>query len=74
MVVLLQKKELEAYTIQAKQKEAQDELASWIRFSNKDVNSKRDGLTPAGMGIKGIGGFVVRNFLKPEEFEKGVIC
>ena len=63
-------KELEAYTIQARQKEAQDELASWIRFSNKDVNSKRDGLTPAGMGIKGIGGFVVRNFLKPEDSKK----
>jgi hypothetical protein len=64
------KKELEAYTIQAYQKDAQDELASWMRFSNKDVNSKRDGLTPAGMGIKGIGGFVVRNFMKPEDSKK----
>jgi len=64
------KKELEAYIIQAYQKDAQDELASWMRFSNKDVNSKRDGLTPAGMGIKGIGGFVVRNFLKPEDSKK----
>ena len=62
--------ELEAYTIQAYQKEAQDELASWMRFSNKDVNSKRDGLTPAGMGIKGIGGFMVRNFFKPEDSKK----
>jgi len=61
------KKELEAYQFQAYQKDAQDELASWIRFSNKDVNSKRDGLTPAGMGIKGIAGFVVRNFMKPED-------
>jgi len=66
----ISKKELEAYTIQAYQKEAQDELASWMRFSNKDVNSKRDGLTPAGMGIKGIGGFVVRNFMKPEDSKK----
>jgi hypothetical protein len=64
------KKELEAYTIQAFQKDAQDELASWMRFSNKDVNSKRDGLTPAGMGIKGIGGFVVRNFMKPDDSKK----
>jgi len=63
-------KELEAYTIQAYQKEAQDELASWIRFSNKDVTSKRDGLTPAGMGINGIGGFMVRNFFKPEDSKK----
>ncbi len=64
------KKELEAYTIQAYQKEAQDELASWMRFSNKDVNSKRDGITPAGMGIKGIAGFMVRNFMKPEDSKK----
>ncbi len=64
------KKELEAYTIQAYQKDAQDELASWMRFSDKDVNSKRDGLTPAGMGIKGIGGIVVRNFMKPEDSKK----
>lgn len=63
-------KEIEAYTIQAYQQEAQDELALWIRFSNKDVNSKRDGLTPAGMGIKGIGGFMVRNFFKPEDSKK----
>jgi hypothetical protein len=63
-------KELEAYTIQSYQKDAQDELASWMRFSNKDVNSKRDGLTPAGMGINGIGGFVVRNFMKPEDSKK----
>lgn len=63
-------KELEAYTIQAYQKDAQDELASWMRFSNKDVNTKLDGLTPAGMGIKGIGGFVVRNFMKPEDSKK----
>ncbi|MFZ4401393.1 MAG: Acg family FMN-binding oxidoreductase [Bacteroidales bacterium] len=64
------KKELEAYTIQAYQKDAQDELVSWMRFSNKDVNSKRDGLTPAGMGIKGISGFIVRNFMKPEDSKK----
>lgn len=64
------KKVLEAYIIQAYQKNAQDELASWMRFSNKDVNSKRDGLTPAGMGIKGFGGFVVRNFMKPEDSKK----
>ena len=63
-------KELEAYRIQAYQKDAQDELASWMRFSDKDVNNKCDGLTPAGMGIKGIAGFMVRNFMKPEDSKK----
>lgn len=67
---VMAQKELEAYTIQAYQKDAQNELASWMRFSNKDVNTKRDGLTPAGMGLKGFAGFVVRNFMKPEDSKK----
>jgi hypothetical protein len=68
--IYVKQKELEAYTIQAKNKNAQDELASWIRFSNKDVKEKQDGLTTAGMGIKGVRGFVVRNFFKPEDSKK----
>ncbi len=64
------KKELEAYTIQSYQKSAQDELASWIRFSDKNIKEKHDGLTPAGMGIKGVGGFIVRNFYSPEDSKK----
>jgi nitroreductase len=66
----IRQKESEAYTQQAKSKKAQDELASWIRFSNKEVNEKQDGLTTAGMGITGIGGFMVRNFFKPEDSKK----
>jgi len=64
------KKELEAYTQQAKEIHAQNELASWIRFSNKDAKEKQDGLTTSGMGINGIGGLVVRNFFKPEDSKK----
>ena len=66
----IRQKESEAYTQQARNKNAQDELAGWIRFSNKDVKQKQDGLTTEGMGIKGIGGFVVRNFFKPEDSKK----
>lgn len=66
----IKQKESEAYALQATNKNAQDELASWIRFSNKDVKEKQDGLTTEGMGIKGIGGFVVRNFFKPEDSKK----
>jgi len=61
---------LQAYTIQAYQKDAQDELVEWIRFSNKDVNSKNDGLSTSGMGIYGISSFFVRNFFKPEDSKK----
>lgn len=62
--------ELEAYSKQAYNKLAQDELANWIRFSNKDVKQKQDGLSTAGMGIQGLGGFVVRNFFNPEDSKK----
>lgn len=66
----VKQKELESYSEQSKRKDAQDELVSWIRFSNKDAREKRDGLTTAGMGINGIGGFLVRNFFKPEDSKK----
>jgi len=59
-----------AYTQQAYNKAAQDELANWLRFSDKDVNAKRDGLTTAGMQITGISGFFVRHFMKPEYSKK----
>jgi hypothetical protein len=36
-------------------------LADWIRFSSKDAEKYRDGLTTAGMEIEGISGWVVRN-------------
>lgn len=62
--------ELKAYTRQAYNKQAQDELASWIRFSNKDVKEKQDGLSTAGMGINGFGGFIVRNFFSPDDSKR----
>ncbi|RJP59079.1 MAG: nitroreductase [Ignavibacteriales bacterium] len=61
---------LAAYSQQAKDDQAKQELSNWIRFSNSDVKRYRDGLTTAGMGINGIGGFFVRNFYKPEDSMK----
>jgi hypothetical protein len=61
---------IEAYSQQAHNKDAQDELARWIRFSNVDVKKKKDGLTTSGMEIKGIAGFIVRNFFKPDDAKK----
>jgi len=63
-------KEQESYTKQAQNKNAQDELAIWIRFSNKDIKENQDGLTTKSMGIKGMGGFMVRNFFKPKDSKK----
>jgi hypothetical protein len=56
-----------AYSQQSRDPKAAEELAKWIRFSNSDVKAKRDGLTTAGMGIDGIAGFFVSNFMKPED-------
>lgn len=61
---------LEAYTQQSLDDQAKQELASWMRFSNSDVEKHRDGLTTSGMGITGFGGFFVRNFYKPEDSMK----
>ena len=51
-----------ANRLQSYRDPAQQELANWIRFSNKDVEKYRDGLTTASMEIEGISGWVVRNF------------
>jgi len=61
---------LAAYTQQAQDDQAKQELANWMRFSNSDVEKHRDGLTTSGMGITGFGGFFVRNFYKPEDSMK----
>ena len=61
---------LAAYTQQAKDDQAKQELANWMRFSNSDVEKYRDGLTTSGIGITGFGGFFVRNFYKPEDSMK----
>ena len=61
---------LAAYTQQANDDQAKQELANWMRFSNSDVEKHRDGLTTSGMGITGFGGFFVRNFYKPEDSMK----
>jgi hypothetical protein len=61
---------LAAYTQQAQDDQAKQELANWMRFSNSDVEKHLDGLTTSGMGITGFGGFFVRNFYKPEDSMK----
>lgn len=60
-------KTLAAYTQQAQDDQAKQELANWMRFSNSEVEKYRDGLTTSGMGITGFGGFFVRNFYRPED-------
>jgi hypothetical protein len=67
---LIAQKTVEAYTQQAHNLAAQNELAGWLRFSDKDVSEKKDGLSTAGMQIEGFSGFFVRHFLKPADSKK----
>lgn len=53
---------IEANRLQGDRDLAQQELADWIRFSSRDAEKYRDGLTTAGMEIEGVSGWVVRNF------------
>lgn len=59
-----------ANRIQSYRDPAQQELANWIRFSSKDAEKYRDGLTTASMEIDGIPGWVVRNFYSKDNVMK----
>lgn len=59
-----------ANRLQAYRDPAQQELADWIRFSTKNADKYRDGLTTASMEIEGIPGWVVRNFYHKDNVMK----
>ncbi|PSB26268.1 Acg family FMN-binding oxidoreductase [Stenomitos frigidus] len=69
---------IEANRLQADRDPAQQELADWIRFSSKDADQYRDGLTTGSMEIEGTSGWVVRNFygkndvMKPDFRSRGI--
>ena len=58
---LIDEQTIAANRLQSYRDPAQQELADWIRFSSKDADEYRDGLTTASMEIEGISGWVVRN-------------
>jgi hypothetical protein len=66
----LQEGTIEANRKQAFRDPAQEELANWIRWSNKEAKQYRNGLTPESMEIKGIAGLFVRNFYGRESVLK----
>lgn len=61
---------VEANRRQAYRDTAQEELANWIRWSDKDAMRFRDGLTPEGMEISGMAGWYVRHFYGREDVLK----
>jgi len=58
---------LESNKIQAWRDDAQGELGDWIRWSDSDVQKYRNGLSPAGMEITGLGGWYVKHFFSRED-------
>jgi hypothetical protein len=66
----LQEGTIAANRSQAFRDPAQEELANWIRWSNKGAKQYRNGLTPESMEIKGFAGGYVRNFYNRESVLK----
>ena len=66
----LQEGTIEANRTQAFRDPAQEELANFIRWSNKEAKQYRNGLTPESMEIKGFAGWYVRNFYNLESVLK----
>ncbi len=58
---------LDANRKQAWRDDAQRELATWLRFDDRDAAGLRDGLSTDGMEITGLAGWYVRHFMKPED-------
>ncbi len=61
---------VEAFRVQTSRDEAQQELVKWLRLSHEAEEEHRDGLTTAGMEIRGLKGWYVRNFTSPDDFMK----
>ena len=61
---------VEAFRAQSYREEAQSELAEWIRFSNRDARTHRDGLTTESMEIGGLAGWYVRSFMDKADVMK----
>ncbi|MBP1715834.1 MAG: Tat pathway signal protein [Deltaproteobacteria bacterium] len=66
----LAERAIESFRDQTNRDEAQRELASWIRFSDKEAKKYRDGLTAESMEITGISGWWVRRFWGPKDVMK----
>ena len=68
---LIEEMVLQSNIIQTEREDAQKELASWIRWRDKDVEKYSNGLSPAGMGMEGIAAWYVKNFYNSDTVMTG---
>ncbi len=61
---------VEQYRRQLEKKEAQQEIAGWLRFSNRSAAKHLDGLTTESLEMDAMAGFYLRHFAEPEDFLK----
>ena len=66
----IQEAAVENIRIQSNRNTAQRELTRWLRLSDADAQTHRDGLSAEGMEITGLKGWFVRRFASPEDFMK----
>lgn len=64
---VIEKAVLESNKVQAQRDDAQRELAAWIRWKDHEAMKYKNGLTPAGMEISGIGAWYVKHFYDKDD-------
>jgi nitroreductase len=59
---------VEAFRLQARREDAQQEFVRWLRLDYAEVMHHRDGITTDSMGLSGTAGWYVNTFLSPDDF------
>lgn len=59
---------VEAFRLQARREDAQQEFVRWLRLDYAEVMRHHDGITTNSMGLSGIAGWYVNTFLSPDDF------
>ena len=63
---ILREATIEANRAQAFRDDAQRELIEWVRWTKKEANEKRDGLSLSALGISGVTAWVAGTFLNKQ--------
>ncbi|WP_136797043.1 Acg family FMN-binding oxidoreductase [Desulfosediminicola ganghwensis] len=59
---------VEAFRLQARRDDAQEEFVRWLRLNKNEIMRHRDGITTQSMGLGGIAEWYVSTFMSPADF------